>query len=193
MKYAILSHGHAHRPGSIHDVGAVVGAYQERALIRQYMEAMRSEFLRLGWDVAEVSGDLGERQRMGERLAEAALSSGPGAVVYFACHLNKGPSNNGPSLALYDHRSSMGANVASAIVDELGLGGRAQAAGLIPWTRNALATIKAMWGAPSGSCGICLEPLDLANPAHQRLIDNGALPSIGRSIAIATDRAVGNV
>tara|TARA_R100000963_G_C4638907_1_gene102650 strand:+ start:988 stop:1590 length:603 start_codon:yes stop_codon:yes gene_type:complete len=103
------------------------------------------------------------------------------ASVYVSCHINAGGGSYGAMF--YDHRSSLGPRLASAIASEMDLPGistvKVLPAGPADWTRNAYATIKHVRRPVS----ICLEPFFIDNPDHQQYMAMDKINLVGEAIA----------
>lgn len=186
-RLAILSLGHTHRTDTAElyrGQGAQAHGLSERALIRGYVEPLRAGLLTRGWEVAETFGSLSGRQARAADLIQTHLRAYPsGLAVYLACHVNAGPGGTSPSLVLYDERSLMGRAAAESVARRCGLRGRVQGTHAGDWTSRAWNTIRGIWSAPAGSCGLCLEPLDLNDDADRALLTPEHLKTVGEALA----------
>jgi len=166
MIYIDIQHiGKPHRPK---DMGAGFGddPWQTEAYwTTLYAFHMEMRLRELGYSVMRLcDGRYSDRHERVNRYEADYPQEGPS--IFIACHLNAGGGSYGAMF--YDHRSSLGPRLASAIASKMDLPGisavKALPAGPADWTSNAYATIKDVRRPVS----ICAEPLFLDNEDHRR-------------------------
>ena len=174
---------HIGKPNNPDDMGASKGddVFDNEAYWTSlYAFYMEMHLRHIGYSVMRLcDGRYSDRHERVNRYEADYPSSRPS--VYLSCHINGGGGSYGAYF--YDHRSSLGPDLAAAIADEVDLPG-ISAAKTLPaspgdWTRNAYATIKDVRRPVS----ICLEPFFIDNPAHQRYMDVDKIYLVGEAIA----------
>lgn len=137
-----------------------------------------------GYDVCVLSdGHYSERHK---RVNDY---QGDENAVYISCHINAGAARGGYGSCFYDHRSTTGDSLASAICEELKvncpeLNNRTKIIECNPsdWTKNAYYTIKGV-----NCTAICYEPFFIDCEAHEPLLTAEGLRRVGKSLAIGID------
>lgn len=175
--------GHAGRRSRLADRGVVATfggeRWEETAIVRRYTDRLDFHLRELGHSCILLSD--------GEYREQWARADGVGADVYLACHINAGGGNRGEFF--FDHRSTAGAALASAIVEA--------AAKELPWpcfARNCQPDTNGKardgdyteaYNCISGvkAVALCCEPGFIDGPHGARLIEPEIHDAIGEAIA----------
>jgi len=174
---------HIGKPHNPDDMGASKGddVFDTEAYWTSvYAFHMEMHLRNMGYPVMRLcDGRYSDRHERVNRYEAAYPSSTPS--VYLSCHINAGAGSYGAMF--YDHRSSLGPDLARCIAGEFDLPGISAVKTIqaMPgdWTRNAYNTIKDVRRPVS----ICLEPFFIDNPAHQRYMDVDKIYLVGEAIA----------